>query len=165
MSDEPPGWDELFGDAFPEDDDERGEDAPPTPGERLLYALGQLRRLHLRRRLPLHPSAFDVEDLACVIAVADQLEFVSEDRNGKHYHFPNEVLYMNPQRSFPWRLLSVWEWAAEQELNSYWAEEWDLGGRADGRYARRELEHLMFSREIAATRGALFQRDGVSGLP
>jgi hypothetical protein len=24
---------------------------------------------------------------------------------------------------FPWRLLDSWEWAAEQVLNSFWAEE------------------------------------------
>jgi hypothetical protein len=35
------------------------------------------------------------------------------------------VLYVNPEKAFPWRLLSVWEWAAEQELNAFWAEGWD----------------------------------------
>lgn len=122
MDNEPPGWNELFGDAFPEDDDERGDDDAPTPGERLLYALGQLYRLHRHRRLPVHPSVFDLVDLACVIGVADELEFVMEDRNGEHYHFPNEVLCVQPERAFPWRLLTVWNWAAEQELNSWWAD-------------------------------------------
>lgn len=125
MSDEPPGWNELFGDAFPEDDDERDEDAPPTPGERLLYALGQLHRLHLRRRLPIHLSALDLVDVDRVIGVADELEFVTEDRHGTHYHFPSEVLCVTPEKAFPWRLLPVWEWAAEQELGSYWTEGWD----------------------------------------
>ena len=117
MSNEPPGWDELFGDAFPEDDDERDDDAAPTPGERLLYALGQLDRLHRWRRLPIDPRNIDLQDLARVIGAADELEFVAEDNTGTHCHFPHEVVNVDFEQPFPWRLLSVWEWAAEQHLN------------------------------------------------
>ena len=120
MSDEPPGWDALFGDFPEDDDDERDDDAPPTPGERLLYAFGQLHRLHRRRRLPFHPRTFSVEDLARVLGVADELELVTEDHDGTSYHFAGEVLYVQPEQPFPWRLLTVWEWAAEQELNALW---------------------------------------------
>lgn len=45
-----------------------------------------------------------------------------EDRNGTHYHFPSEVLCVCAEQSFPWRLLTVWEWAVEQELGVFWAE-------------------------------------------
>lgn len=107
MSDEPPSWDEH----------ERDDDAAPTPGERLLYALGQLHRLHRRRRLPFDPRAFDLEDLARVIGVADDVEFVTVDRAGTNCHFPGEVLHVHPEQPFPWRLLGVWEWATEQYLN------------------------------------------------
>ena len=116
---------ELFGPdpiVFGESDD---ENRAPTPGERVLYALGQLYRLHLGGRLPVHPSAFDVEDVVRILGLTSALEFVSEDRHGQHYHFPAEVLYVNFAQPFPWRLLGVWEWAGEQEANSLWAEGWD----------------------------------------
>lgn len=111
----------LFGNAFPEDDD-RGDDEPPTPGERVLYALGQLHRLHRRRRFPFHPEAFDIQDLASVLGVAGSLEFETSDRYGRYYHFASEVLIAEPEQPFPWRLLTVWEWAAEQHLNDSWRE-------------------------------------------
>ena len=38
------------------DDDIDDEDAPPTPGDRVLHALGRLYRLHLAG-LPIHPGA------------------------------------------------------------------------------------------------------------
>lgn len=126
MSDEPPIWDALFGDAFPDDDaGERNDEAPPTPGERLLYALGQLHRLHRRRRLPFDPRAFDLQDLARVIGVAGEVEFITEDRDGTNCHFADEVLHVHPEQPFPWRLLSVWEWAAEQYLNGLAPEDAD----------------------------------------
>jgi hypothetical protein len=116
---------ELFGpDPIIFGDDDR-PDRPPTPGERVLYALGQLHRLHLAGRLPVHPSAFAIEDLVRILGLAGELEFVTEDRHGQHFHFPSEVLYINPAKPFPWRLLGVWEWAAEQEANAFWAEGWD----------------------------------------
>jgi hypothetical protein len=117
---------ELFGPdplVFGEPDD--GDDRAPTPGERVLYALGQLYRLHLAGRLPVHPNAFDVEDVVRILGLTAALEFVTEDRHGQHYHFPAEVLYVNPTQPFPWRLLGAWEWAGEQEADSFWAEGWD----------------------------------------
>lgn len=117
---------ELFGpDPLFDPATDGDEDCPPTPGERVLYALGQLHRLHLAGRLPVHPSAFSIEDIARIVGVSGELEFTSEDRHGQHFHFPSQVLFVNPAKPFPWRLLSVWEWAAEQEANSFWAEGWD----------------------------------------
>ena len=107
---------------------EQPDDEPaPTPGERLLYALGQLYRLYRHGALDVRPIDFDVWDLAGIIGVRGDIEFVSEDKVGAHYHFPDEVLEVaqRPDTDFPWRLLSVWDWAAEQELNSYWTEWWD----------------------------------------
>jgi hypothetical protein len=106
-------------DESPEDPD---EEFPPTPGEGLLYALGQLHRLYRAGRLPVSPTVLDVEDVARVVGVAGQLEFVGENRLGCHYHFPTEVLTFNSEDPFPWRLLDDWDWAADQELNSLWLE-------------------------------------------
>jgi hypothetical protein len=72
-----------------------------------------------------HPSTFAIEDLVLILGLAGELEFVTEDRHGQHFHFPREVLYVNLAKPFPWRLLGVWEWAAEQEANAFWAEGWD----------------------------------------
>jgi hypothetical protein len=102
-----------------------GESAALRPGERLFYALGQLYRLWRRGELDVQPVDFDVCDLARIIGVSGQLEFISEDQLGVHYHFPGEVLVVDerPDSDFPWRLLDTWEWAAEQELNSFWTED------------------------------------------
>jgi hypothetical protein len=117
---------ELFGNMSPEtheddyerpDGDERPEDAPPRPGERVLYALGQLHRLHLAGQLPVSPSAFSIEDVARIVGVVGDLEFSTEDRHGQSFHFPNEVLDINAAGPFPWRLLGVWEWAAERQVS------------------------------------------------
>jgi len=83
------------------------------------------RRERRRRRLPFDPRAFDLEDLARVIGVAGEVEFITEDRDGTNCHFAGEVLHVRPERSFPWRLLSVWEWAAEQYLNGLSPEDAD----------------------------------------
>jgi hypothetical protein len=133
-----PSWDELgewldAPDWTPllDDDDEAGRDEPhgggpasdaPTPGERLLYVLGQLYRLHRAGKLAVHPHDFDIDDVARLIGVGPDLEFSTHDPMGIHYHFPTEVLYVNPTSEFPWELLGVWEWAATQEANSFWAE-------------------------------------------
>ena len=102
-----------------------GEHERPAPGERLFYALGQLYRLWRRGELDVRPINFDVTDLARIIGVAGDIEFVSEDLLGVHYHFPGEVLVVDepPGSDFPWRLRDTWEWAAEQELNSFWTED------------------------------------------
>lgn len=94
----------------------------PSSGERLLYALGQLYRHHRSGELPLQPADFDIEDLGRIIGVWPEMEFEVNDRFGRRYHFPGEVLVVVPSELFPWRLLGVWEFAAELELNSHWAE-------------------------------------------
>ena len=75
----------------------------------------------------MRPIDFDVWDLAGIIGVRGDVEFVSEYKLGAHYHFASEVVEVaqRPDSDFPWRMLDVWEWAAEQELNSYWSEWWD----------------------------------------
>lgn len=93
------------------------EDIPLTPGERVLYALGQLHRLHLAGRYPVHPKRVVIRDVARIVGAAGELEFVTEDHRGQHFHFPTEVLDVNNARPFPWRLLSTWDWAAEQEAS------------------------------------------------
>lgn len=140
--DEPPNWHEFRNEfrewldvpewtPLPEEADDAGPDEPhgagpasdaPTPGERLLYVLGQLYRLHRAGKLPVRPQDFDIEDVVRLIGVGPELEFSMHDRIGAHYHFPREVLYVDPTSEFPWELLGVWEWAATQEANSFWAE-------------------------------------------
>jgi hypothetical protein len=103
-----------------------GHERELRPGERLFYALGQLYRLWWRGQLDVEPIRFDLCDLARIIGVASELEFVSEDRLGVHYHFPGETLVVRerPSTDFPWELLDTWEWAAEQELRAG-TEFWD----------------------------------------
>jgi hypothetical protein len=108
------------------DGEERdGADAGPTPGERVLFALAQLYRLHRTGKPPVHPSAFDVEDLVLIVGVGDECEFATEDRLGQHFHFRSEVLSADPAQPFPWRLRTIWGWAAQQQMNSYWTEGWE----------------------------------------
>lgn len=110
-----------------DDEDEVGEDvtaqAEPTPGERLLYVLGQIfRRWHAGTGLT-SPKEVDIEDLARMLGVWSEVEFAQTDATRKHLgclHFPTEVLVIDRTREFPWRLLSVWEWAREQELDEFW---------------------------------------------
>jgi hypothetical protein len=84
----------------------------PTPGERLLYVLGQLYRLHRAGELSMRPQDVDVEVVARLIGVSSELEFSTCDGlGGTHYHFPAEVLHLDPDSEFPWRLLGLWEWA------------------------------------------------------
>jgi hypothetical protein len=86
-----------------------------TSGERLLYALGQMYALWHRGQLAVAPRDFDIEDLARIIGVWPELEFVTDDQRGTRFHFSGEVVCFEPDRPFPWRLLSSWEWAAEQD--------------------------------------------------
>jgi hypothetical protein len=119
-------WDDFDPDEYSDEDEshesERPELDPPTPGERLLHALGQLHRLHLCGRLPAHPSAFDVEDVARIVGVWSDLEFVASDEEGRRYHFADEVLCISADRPEMIRLLSVWQFAANQDLNELWRE-------------------------------------------
>ncbi len=123
-------WDDFeLGDDHedePWDDEQRVADAVPSPGERLLHALGQLHRLHLCGRLPVHPSEFDIEDVARIVGVWPQLELVLADDNGTRYHFAGEVLYISGKQPTMLRLLSTLEFAAEQDLKHWWSQEgWD----------------------------------------
>jgi hypothetical protein len=93
----------------------------PTPGERLLYALGQLYRRSRYGDLDVDPDDFDIENVARIIGVWRDVEFVQEDAAGMAYHFPSEVLCVAPGFVFPWYLLDVWAWAAERELGSFGA--------------------------------------------
>ena len=120
--DERAEWDEPSERQDPGVPARRAEEAT-TPGERLLYTLGQLYRLYRKNALAVHPNDFDVEDLARTIGVLSEIEFVQEDLMGRHFHFGAQVLHADPLQVFPWRLLGMWEWAAEQELNSFWLEE------------------------------------------
>jgi hypothetical protein len=97
----------------------------PSPSERLLHALGQLHRLYLCGRLPAHPSEFDVEDIARIVGVLPDLEFVVSDDDGARYHFAGEVLFITPTRPVMVRLLGVLEleFAAEQDLKRWWGQE------------------------------------------
>ena len=96
----------------------------PTPGERLLYALGQLfKQWHIRATLT-PPDEVDVEAVAKMLDVWSDVEFVQDGEGGdepvRHLHFPSEVLVVDRRREFPWQLLDVWEWAARQETGDFW---------------------------------------------
>lgn len=111
-------WNDDSSDGDDEPESHRVEpDEAPTPGERLLYALGQLYRLSRRGELDVRPADFDVWDLAGIIGVRSDIEFISEDQHGSHWHFASEVLHIEQRRRFPWRLLTTWEWAAEAETS------------------------------------------------
>ena len=124
-------WDDFDPDDYGSDADDEDEshelpsdaESAPTPGERLVHALGQLHRLHLCGRLPAHPSAFDIEDVARIVGVWPQLEFVVSDDEGTRYHFPGEVLFISADRPEMLRLLGVFEFAAEQDLTEWWRED------------------------------------------
>jgi hypothetical protein len=97
--------DELFGDADERDPND-DQDREPTPGERLLYALGQLYKLFRHGALNVRPEHFEVWDLAGILGVHNDIEFISENRWGSHWHFADEVLHVNTDAEFPWRLLT-----------------------------------------------------------
>ena len=123
-------WDEAG--EWPSSPDRHGEEAAPgahltespTPGERLLYALGQLYWRSRAGELHVHPQDFDIENVARIIGVWRDVEFVQDDAAGVAYHFPAEVLCVAPEFAFPWYLLHVWAWAAERELGSFGTGDW-----------------------------------------
>lgn len=92
------------------------EEPVASPAERLLYALGQLYRLHHVGELGIAPADFDVLDLARIIGVAREIELVTEGLLGRSFHFASEVLVLDPRAPFPWRLLSDEEWAHQVEI-------------------------------------------------
>ncbi len=105
-----------------EDED---EEPAPTPAERLLYALGQLYRRWHRGELSVLPHDFDVLELARIIGVGRDVEMVTEYTHGTAFHFEGEVLVVLPDRTFPWAVWSVEEWAVYNELE-------DAGLELDG---------------------------------
>jgi hypothetical protein len=98
----------------------------PTPGERLLYALGQLYRQWSVRATLTPPDEVDVEAVARMLGVWTDIEFIQDgDSEGdgegaRHLHFAGEVLTIDRYREFPWTLLDVWEWARVQEAREFW---------------------------------------------
>ena len=103
---------------------ETHEPGEPTPGERLLYALGQLfKQWHVRATLT-PPHEVDVIAVAKMLGVWGDVEFVqngeAEDEPARYMHFPSEVLVVDPRKEFPWRLLADFEWAQEQEVKEFW---------------------------------------------
>jgi hypothetical protein len=72
-----------------------------------------------------HPTDFDVEDIARIVGVGADFEFATEDSLGQHFHFPGEVLYVEPGEEFPWKLLDAWEWAAEKEADNFRRGGWE----------------------------------------
>ena len=100
------------------------ESSEPTPGERLLYALGQLfKQWHVRATLT-PPHEVDVGAVAEMLGVLADIEYVqngeAEDEPALYLHFPSEVLVIDPREDFPWRLLGDFEWAEEQQLKEFW---------------------------------------------
>jgi hypothetical protein len=103
------------------------ERSQPTPGERLLYALGQLhRQWHVRATLT-PPDEVDVEAVARMLGVWADIEFIQDEEGDEdggepalHLHFTREVLTVDRRREFPWTLLGVWEWARRQETRDFW---------------------------------------------
>jgi len=99
--------------------DEPGE---PTPGERLIYALGQLfKQWHVRASLT-PPHEVDVEAVARMLGVWGEVEFVQDDEDepAQYLHFPDEVVVIDCREEYPWRLLTDFEWAEEMERNELW---------------------------------------------
>jgi len=91
----------------------------PSPGERLLYVLGQMYRLHHQGESAVEPAKFDVSDLAVIIGVVRDIEFITESESGggRSFHFStDEVLVVDLSQQFPWTLLTAEEWAWSQEL-------------------------------------------------
>ena len=108
------------------DPDAGDADEPDSlkPGERLFFALGQLYSRWSADRSRTHPRDIDVEDLARVLGVWNEVEFVRESEASDRLtwlHFPSEVLVIDRDREFPWRLLDAWEWASEEEYGTpFW---------------------------------------------
>jgi hypothetical protein len=96
----------------------------PTPGERLLYALGQHHRRWCAdptRYVP--PHRLDVLAVARTRWVCAQVEYVQEGEHeypGVLYlHLPSEVIVIDYRREFPWRLASLEAWGERQEWREF----------------------------------------------
>ena len=97
---------------------ERDDDATPTPGERLMYALGQLYLLWHHGDLAVAPADIDVDRVARIVGVNRDIEFQTEGPLGRCYHFPSEVLLVDDLYDFPWRLHDLENWALLMDLSS-----------------------------------------------
>jgi len=95
-----------------------------TPGERLLYSLGQMYQ-HWRAGVTgaLPPHLIDIQAVARTRWVCTWVEYVQEgerDEQGIIYaHLPGEVLVIDFKREFPWRLLGLEEWGERQEMREH----------------------------------------------
>lgn len=100
------------------------EVADATPGERLLYALGQL---YLRWRHDpatfAPPHQLDLQDVARTRWVCATVEYVQEgefeDEGLLFLHLPSEVIVIDYRQQFPWRLLGLDEWGECQERRDF----------------------------------------------
>lgn len=117
------------GDDARDDDSDRADDgrrptdsAPPSPGERLLYTLGQLYRRFKRGQLATPPGDIGVWDIAGIIGVQRDIEFISEDFTGTHLHFADAVLSVNRGADFPWQLKDMWDWGLAREMDDLWLQ-------------------------------------------
>ncbi len=109
----------------PEGGPAEGEWVEPTPGERLLYALGQLWwgwRVDPEGSVP--PRRLDIEAVARAVGVWCDVEFLQEgegEDGGECYvHFAGEVLVGDHSERFPWTLIDPREWARLQEVREFW---------------------------------------------
>ncbi len=99
----------------------------PTPGEKVLDALGHLYEYWCSgAEDALAPCQIDVGAVAHLVGVWDAVEFVqggvgdAEEEGRTFIHFPAEVLAINPTECFPWQLLGDFEWAERQEMREFW---------------------------------------------
>jgi hypothetical protein len=120
-----PAGDDLNSRFRPGEGPGAGDRGCPTPGERLFYTLCQMQLRYDTGEFDLHPRDWDVEDLAKTIGVWHEVEYMQEDALGEAYHFASQVVHVDPEADFPWRLMSVMAWAVEQELNDMGPEESD----------------------------------------
>jgi hypothetical protein len=93
-----------------DDDDMPAIEQPPTPGERLLHALGRLYWLWRQDSIETRPPDISVDEVARIVGVAREIEFVADGPLGRAYHFPDEVLVAD-DHDFPWRLYDLDSWA------------------------------------------------------
>lgn len=95
-----------------------------TPGERLLYALGQhYLRWHNEPKKYAPPHRLDILAVARGRWVCAQVEYIQagerDDGGVTFLHLPSEVMVIDGRRAFPWRLLSLDEWGEQRELRDF----------------------------------------------
>lgn len=108
-----------------------GEDASrevqcgPSPGECLLYGLGQHFYRRWRAGVPdaIPPHKVDVQAVARYLGIWSEVEYAQTDEDDpslEYLHFPREVLVIDRRAEFPWRLLQAEDWAHERERVEFW---------------------------------------------